>query len=198
MGFLDSFTRDSEEDGNTDFFESDIKPEAPKPPKEPLPPVDDPSYWERDESEWEHLKPHRRGMVLAWTAAAVVIAGLVVGFYLRFFSPYVDDAVEYGYIEHIEHRGTLFRTYEGVMIPYRELHDTTRVYRRDFVFSAADTEVATRLKRFELSHCPVRVSYRQYHATLPWRGSSKIIVTAVDSVDAATILPPGFRPEYVP
>ena len=42
------------------------------------------------------------GMVVAWTAAAVVIAGLVVGFYLRFFSPYVDDAVEYGYIEHIE------------------------------------------------------------------------------------------------
>lgn len=195
MGLFDKFTRDPEDDGKTDFFESDIKPDAPKPPKTPQPDPDDPSYWEKDESEWEHLKLRRRWILALGGGLLIVVAGLVVGFYLRYFSPYIDDAVEYGYIEHVERRGTLFHTYEGVLIPYRELHDTTRVYRRDFIFSAATPQVATELKKYELSHRPVRVGYRQYHATVPWRGSSKIVVTRVDTVDASTILPPEFRPE---
>lgn len=194
MGFLDRFSRDTDSDRDTDFFEDNIKPEPPKAPKTPVPGPDDPSYWESEESEWDHLKPRRRWIIAAWSAGIILIIALITAFYLRFFSPYVEDAVEYGYIEHLERKGTIFKTYEGVMIPYRELHDTTRVYQRDFIFTARP-EVAADLKRFELSHRPVRVGYIRYHATLPWRGSSKIVVTEVDSVDPSTILPPEFRPE---
>ncbi|MDE6796037.1 MAG: hypothetical protein K2J63_12135, partial [Muribaculaceae bacterium] len=111
----------------------------------------------------------------------------------RFLSPYVTDASQVGYVEHIEKRGTVFKTYEGVLLPYKELLDTTRVYRRDFIFTAADEKTAVSLKQAMLDGRPVRVSYKQYHAILPWRGSSKTIVTGVDSVDASKILPPEFR-----
>ena len=74
--------------------------------------------------------------------------------------------------------------------------DTTRIYSRDFIFTASDFEVAKRLKQAQLGGYPVRVEYRRYHATVPWRGSSKTVVTAVDSVDASTILPPEFAPRY--
>lgn len=193
MGFLDRFSRDRDSDRDTDFFEDNIKPEAPKLPKTPPPSPEDPSYWERDESEWDHLKPRHKGKVIVWSATAILAIAMATAFYLRFFATYVDDAVEYGYIEHLERKGTIFKTYEGVMIPYRELHDTTRIYQRDFIFTARP-EVAADLKRFELSHQPVRVGYVRYHATLPWRGASKTVVVSVDSVDPSTILPPEYRP----
>lgn len=195
MGIFDRFTRDNDEDNpRNDFFEETIHPEPPKPPREPELKPDDPRYWEREDSEWEHITPSTKHTIYILLGVAAVIIALLVAVYLRYFSPYVDDAVEYGYIEHIEHKGTVIKTYEGVMILFRELHDTTRVYQRDFTFSTSDHDVAVKLKQYELAHKPVRVSYRQYHATVPWRGDSKTIVTAVDSVDPRTILPPGFRP----
>lgn len=186
---------------NDDFFESTPSPEAPKPPKAPKPPVltpDDPGYWEAEESEWEHLRAARpRGSKLwMWLVASIVVLGTIIGFWMRYFAPYVDDAVQYGYIDHIERRGTVFKTYEGILIPYKELRDTSRVYRRDFVFSAVDSKVAVKLRRMQLDARPVMVHYRRYHATLPWRGAAKIVVTDIDSVDPSKILPPEYNPLY--
>ena len=124
----------------------------------------------------------------------MLLLALTCAVWLRFINPYVEDASQVGYVEHIERRGTVFKTFEGVLLPYKELIDTTRIYRRDFVFTAADEATAVRLKQAMIEARPVRVTYKQYHATLPWRGSSKTIVTSVDSVDPARILPPEFRP----
>ena len=52
-----------------------------------------------------------------------------------------------------------------------------------------------KLRRMQYANLPVRVVYRRYHATLPWRGDSRIIVERVDSVDPSRILPPEFTPE---
>lgn len=192
MSIFDKFTRENEEEEKIDLFEQDYRTRRPKEPKQPEPSPDNPSYWEKEESKWEHLRPTRRRAVWMWLGGSLLIIILLIAFWMRYFSPYVDDAVEYGYIEHIEKRGSIFKTYEGVLIRYKELHDTTRLYTRDFVFTASDADVATNLKRMEIAHKPVRVSYRRYHATLPWRGASKIIVTAVDSVDPRSILPPEY------
>lgn len=183
-----------EENEREDYFNDESLPEEPKKePKKPELQPDDPKYWEQEESEWKPIHPRRRRVWL-WLVAFGLGLGLCIGFYLRYFSPYITEAVQYGYIEGIEYRGTLFHTYEGVMIPYRELMDTTRIYSRDFIFTAADKDVAIALKNAEKTHRPVRVEYERYHATLPWRGSSKIIVTKVDTVDARRILPPEFAP----
>lgn len=184
---------DEEEDKN-DYFDS-IPEEVPTPPKKPSYKPEDPDYWDEEESEWEHLKPHPSSPIWLWLIGGVAVMGLVIACWLRYFSPYIDDATQYGYVEHIEKRGTLFKTFEGVMIPYKELMDTTRIYNRDFIFSAADEKVATALKKAQFAGRPVRIGYKQYHASVPWRGSSKIVVTKVDSVDPSTILPPEFAPK---
>lgn len=188
------FEPKDEEQEKNDYFESSEEPEKkPEEPKKPTYTPDDPAYWE-EESEWEHLKPRRKSRLWVWLLCVIVAAALAVACWLRYFSPYVEDATQFGYVENIEKRGTIFKTYEGVLIPYKELMDTTRIYSRDFIFTAQNDSLAAKLKRAQFAGCPVRVGYRQYHATLPWRGASKIVVTSVDTVNASQILPPEFRP----
>lgn len=183
------------EDDSKDYFDGPDLPEQKKEPKPPVYTPDDPRYWEQDESEFEHLRPGRRYMLWVWVAAAGVALGLILTVYFRWFSPYVDGATQYGYVESLERRGTIFDTYEGVLLPYKDLMDTTRSYGGDFVFTCADGDVAVKLRRMQYANLPVRVVYRRYHATLPWRGDSRIIVERVDSVDPSRILPPEFTPE---
>lgn len=187
--------KDPNSEEKNDFFDGpDLPEEAPKEEKRPAYKPDDPAYWEEDESEWEHLKPRRRTGLWLWLGGVAVMAALAVACWLRYFDPYVEDAIQYGYVEHLEKRGSVFKTYEGVLLPYKELLDTTRIYSRDFIFTAADKNVALKLRRAQLDARPVRVEYKRYHATLPWRGSSKTVITAVDSVDPSKILPPEFSP----
>ncbi len=183
------------EDDSKDYFDGPDLPEQKKEPKPPVYTPDDPRYWEQDESEFEHLRPGRRYMLWVWVAAAGVALGLILTVYFRWFSPYVEGATQYGYVESLERRGTIFDTYEGVLLPYKDLMDTTRSYGGDFVFTCADGDVAVKLRRMQYANLPVRVVYRRYHATLPWRGDSRIIVERVDSVDPSRILPPEFTPE---
>lgn len=190
------FRPDDDKEEKNDYFESEELPEEPvKEPKKPTYKPDDPAYWDEDESEWEHLKPRRRIAPWLWTAAVLLLLALIGACWVRYFDPYVEDATQFGYVEHIEKRGSIFKTYEGVLIPYKELMDTTRIYSRDFIFTADNESVAARLKRAQLNAMPVRVEYKRYHATVPWRGASKIIVTSVDSVDPKKILPPEFAPK---
>ena len=118
-----------------------------------------------------------------------------IAVYLWFFSPFVTEAVQYGYVEDIEKRGEVFKTYEGTILPYKELMDTTRVYRKDFVFSVKDPAVAVELRRLQYANPPARVEYEKYHGSLPWRGESRIMVVRVDTADPAKILPPEFSPD---
>ena len=185
-----------EEDKNDkqDFFDNESNlPPQPKEEKKPTYKPDDPAYWE-EESEWEHLKPRSRFKFWLWIVAASVVIGLAIACWIRYFSPYVEDATQFGYVENIEKRGVVFKTYEGTLIPYRELMDTTRTYSRDFIFSVADNKTAATLKQALYDAKPVRVSYKKYHATVPWRGANKIIVTSADTVNPSMILPPEFAP----
>lgn len=186
------FEPKDEEQEKNDYFESTEEP-APKPaaPKRPTYDPDDPAYYD-EESEWEHLKPRHKYKLWLWLTGTVVLVGLIIACWLRYFSPYIEDATQFGYVENIEKRGTVFKTYEGVLLPYKELMDTTRIYSRDFIFTAKNDSLAAMLKRAQFAGRPVRVGYRKYHATLPWRGASKILVTSVDSVDPHKILPPEY------
>lgn len=188
MGFYDD-----EDDDKKDVFDNERveEPEEKKPRYKP----DDPAYWEQEESEWAHLKPHNRLPFWVWLLCGLAVVGLVVGCWIRFFSAYVEDATQYGYVENIEKRGMIFKTYEGTLIPYKELMDTTRVYNRDFIFSVPDQKTAATLKQAMYEAKPIRVTYKKYYATVPWRGASKIVVTDADTVNPAKILPPEFAPQ---
>lgn len=181
-----------------DYFDGPDLPDTPKPVKKPALTPDDPRYWEQPEDEFEHLKPSRPSWKFyAWIAVTAVVIGVIVAGYIQLFSPYVESATQYGYIERIEKRGDFMKTFEGVMLPYKNLMDTVRPYDSDFVFSTKDVATAADLKRMMLSNRPVRVTYDVYHTAMPWRGDTKIQVTAVDSVNEKDILPPDRQPETV-
>lgn len=182
-------------DDKEDFFDGPDIPEIPKQPKMPELKPEDPDYWEQPESEFEHLKPKRKDWRMwAWVALVGVVIGVAITLYIRYFSPCVTEATQFGYVENIERRGSIFKTYEGVLIPYKELMDTTRVYERDFKFSVKNEKDAVVLRRLQYANLPARVEYERYHSTLPWRGDSKIVVIKVDTADASKILPPEFAP----
>jgi hypothetical protein len=190
-----------EEDNRDDFFEDtpEVEPEKQKAPKPPVYSPDDPRYWEQPEDEFEHLKPDSRStrMILVWALLVAAVAALVTAGYLYIFSPSVTGATQYGYVECIDHRGMLFKTYEGVILPYKSLMDTVRPYEGDFYFSTRNTTLATKLKRMQFANRPVRVEYEVYRSVMPWRGDQRILITRVDSVSESRILPPDRQPETV-
>lgn len=175
-----------------DYFENSELPEKHEEPVKPTYTPDDPRYWEEPEDEFEHLKPSGRlsTKLLVTAVACILIIVLLWVLWLRCFHPYVQEATQSGYIETIEKRGELFTTFEGVLLPYKNLMDTTRVYESDFVFSTTDPSVAADMVRMHYANQPVRVHYRKFHVGMPWRGETKVQVMAVDSVNPADILPP--------
>ena len=192
MSFLE------EDNSKTDYFDGPDIPDQPKKKEEPREPIlnpDDPEYWYRDESEWDHLKPDRPRRLWLWGALAALTLAIVWIIYIIGFAPAVQEASICGYVEHIEKRGMVFKTFEGVLLPYKELKDTTRVYRHDFLFSVKDPKVAADMRRMQYANRPVRIEYNRYRSVRPWRGDGKVLVISVDSVDPRKILPPEFMPE---
>lgn len=188
-----------EENEPNDYFSGPDVPDKPRKQKKPALHPDDPEYWKRDEDRWEHLRPrrHRNHRMKLWAVISciAVIAAGATAFWLRYCHPYVEEAEQYGYVDDVQYRGTVFHTYEGVLLPYRALMDTARVYSHDFIFSCTDIPTGRRLMGYSRTGRPVRVVYKKYHATLPWRGESKIVITKVDSVQAELLLPPERRPD---
>lgn len=184
------------DDDKEDFFDDVERPAPVKKAPEPQLHPDDPKYWEREESEFDHLipaTPAKRRMIWLWIGAALIVIALILTVWLRYFSPYVDEATQYGYVNKIERRGTIFKTYEGELLPFRNVLDTTRVdtlsVNRDELTFTAVPKVAATLRTCLYSNRPVRVTFKRYHATLPWRGDSKTIITEVDSVNPHDLIP---------
>jgi hypothetical protein len=122
--------------------------------------------------------PRRRHKWLVWVVVICVVI-LGVAFYLRYLSPYATDCRMVGYVVAVEKRGILFKTYEADMISESALTDTTRVYSHNMDFSVDNPSVVVELQRCQGTGRPVRIVYEKYYGTLPWRGASKNMVTAV-------------------
>lgn len=125
-------------------------------------------------------KPRRRGRrFLVWL---IFIVCLILGgvFYVRYLNPYAVKVRATGYVTSIEQRGIFFKTFEATMATEASMGDTTRVYTRDLTFTVPSDSLATIIQ--DLSTPPARritIVYERYYGTLPWRGSSKNVVTAV-------------------
>lgn len=189
---LFDFKRDEEGD---DFFNNDVAPEpAPKPKaKRVILEPEDPDYWMEEESEFAHIIPKPKKMWKWWIAGVFVILCAIIGLWIWFFNPYVDDAVKYGYIKSMERRGSVVKTFEGVLIPYRELGDPTPTYFEEIRFSVDGDSLAAQMKGMMLECIPVRLEYEVYHTPLFWKGAEKMIITKADTADVNKILPPEYR-----
>lgn len=176
-----------------DFFDGPDLPDKEPEPKKPVLKPEDPDYWEEDESEWDHLRPTPGRKPFVVVSAILILLAVLVFLWIYLFVPSKVETVQYGYVEQMERRGSVFKTREGVLLPYRELHDSTRNYSGDFVFSVPDKLMYKELRNAMKECRPVVVEYSTFRCGAPWRGESKIVVTRVDSVDPSLILPPEFR-----
>lgn len=181
-----------------DYFNTPIHPPKPKAPKQPQPKPDDPHYYD-SEDEWEHLRPASRNWKF-WGGLVVagILFGLLYAAYLRWWAPYEEGVVQYGYVESISRRGDIIKTFEGVMIPYKAINDTIEPYTGDIVFTAKNDHVAAELKKLMLGNLPARIEMERYHATLPWRGESVWVVTQADTADVTKIYPAPDRHPLIP
>ncbi len=82
-----------------------------------------------------------------------------------------------GVLVKFSHKGNLFKTDEGEMW----LGCRQTVNAEKYFFSVSNDSIATILKNLQ-DEC-MQLEYREYRATLPWRGDSKYIVYGVKKIE---------------
>lgn len=184
---------DNEDDRN-DFFDSDDEPAEIKKPKSPKLDPEDPDYWiDEDESPLTNIIPPAQNNWKYWLAGALAFFGSIIFIWIWFFRPYTDKAVKYGYIINMERRGSLMKTFEGTMIPYKELGDPNPMRFEKVRFSVEGDSLAAVMKRMMLGCVPVKFEYKLYRVPLIWKGEENMIITKADTVDPRKILPPEYQ-----
>lgn len=190
-----------DQDEDNDYFDSDadtdIEVTPAKKPKEHKLDPEEPDYWLGEEESPLSSIIHGKDNKWKWIlGAAITILILIAGAWIWFFRPYSDNAVKYGYIKNMERRGSLIKTFEGSMIPYKELGDPDPLYFKEVRFSVQSDSLAAVMKRMMLGCVPVRVEYETYHAPLPWKGEEKMIIIKADTADPRKILPPEYNSTF--
>ena len=118
--------------------------------------------------------------ILTWSTFLVVLA-LAGYIFIKFFFVYAEGINE-GDINYFQKEGYIFKTYEGKMIQSglksaKGLQGS--IQSNEFKFSVDDEKVAQELN--EISNTGVKLHWKRYRGTLPWRGNSQFVVDKVVS-----------------
>lgn len=108
---------------------------------------------------------------MRWTLAIITLVGALT-IYLYYFNPYVVDAQKSGYISSVEKKGIIFKTYEGVLVEQASVTGDSN----NFNFTFESDSLATKAMDIQGSGERVKVKYRKYNSTIPWRGDSEYVV----------------------
>ena len=124
------------------------------------------------------------GKVITWISVIAALA-LAVFIYFRFCFVYAEGVNE-GDINYFQKEGFIFKTYEGKMIQtgLKNTKVQGSIQSNEFKFSVVKESVARQLD--EGVNTGVKLHWKRYLGTLPWRGNSQFIV---DSVYVAQPLP---------
>lgn len=108
----------------------------------------------------------------------LILAGFV---WFKFYFPFGDDSVKDGYLNKIERKGYLFKTWEGTIIQTGiKSVSPGAVQSNTFEFSVQSDEIARELQRNSGKYFVLH--YKEYKGSLPWRGHSKYIVDSIISI----------------
>jgi hypothetical protein len=119
-----------------------------------------------------------------WIALSVVVFALVLFVFLRFYYVF-GEGVKSGELNYLVKKGNVFKTYEGKLIQSGLRPGTSgSVQSYEFEFSVEDKRIAETLMRN--SGKVLDLHYKEYHATLPWRGFSKYVVDSIYSMKPGT------------
>ena len=105
----------------------------------------------------------------------LVLAGFI---YFKFCFVYAEGVNE-GDINYFQKEGFIFKTYEGKMIQTGLKNSKVQgsIQSNEFKFSVDDERVAQKLNAGE--NTGVKLHWKRYLGTLPWRGNSQFIVDSV-------------------
>ena len=163
------------DDNFDDYFESS----APKKEKAPHEETEE----EREERELiENTIERRSNKKRVFLALGTLVVLLLLIFFIRdqFFSVYQESDLK-GRVVDIALRGSVFNTYEAKMLCY-DVVAPGNVLKSEFNFSVADDSIVKKLSELKQTPLAVQVHYKEYKHGVPWRGETKYIVTAIDTV----------------
>lgn len=110
-----------------------------------------------------------------------LIIGLGAFVFVRYYFVF-GTGVKSGELNYLVNKGVVFKTYEGKLIQTGFRADKPEGFQSNqFEFSVADKALAEEL--MQASGKNVQLHYKEYFATIPWRGYTKFIVDEIISVD---------------
>ena len=120
--------------------------------------------------------------VFTWTSVIAILA-LAVFIFFKFCFVY-SEGVNEGDINYFQKEGFIFKTYEGKMIQtgLKSTKGSGSIQSNEFKFSVVDLHVAEKIN--EGTNVGVKLHWKRYLGTLPWRGNSQFIVDSIYSTHA--------------
>ncbi|MCC5920239.1 MAG: hypothetical protein LAT68_08545 [Cyclobacteriaceae bacterium] len=110
----------------------------------------------------------------------VLLALFLLGFiYFRFFFVF-GHGVEAGTLNYFTKKGYIFKTHEGRIVQRGYRGKDGSLESNEFRFSVSNEGIVDQLE--QSSGKEVQLRYKEYFATVPWRGASKYVVYEVMSV----------------
>ena len=121
---------------------------------------------------------------------SLLLVGLAVFVYVKFFFVY-SQGVNEGDINYFQNEGYIFKTYEGKMIQtgYNSRNMNSTIQSNEFKFSVEDERVARQIETN--SSRQIKLHWKRYLGTLPWRGNSQYVVDSIISVRQAAPMEEG-------
>lgn len=119
------------------------------------------------------------------SVSSFLLLGLAVFIFIKFFFVY-SEGINEGDINYFQKEGFVFKTYEGKMIQtgYNSKNTSATIQSNEFKFSVDDPQVAATIEAS--SNRQIKLHWKRYLGTLPWRGNSEYIVDKVVSVGGAS------------
>ena len=114
-----------------------------------------------------------------------IVRGLLLSLgifvYVKFFFVYSEGTNE-GDINYFQREGFIFKTYEGKMIQtgYNSHNTSATIQSNEFKFSVVDERIAEQID--SNSSRQIKLHWKRYLGTLPWRGNSQFVVDSIISV----------------
>ena len=118
------------------------------------------------------------------SVVSVLLLAAAIFVYFKFFFVYSEGTNE-GDINYFQREGFIFKTYEGKMIQtgYNSHNTSATIQSNEFKFSVVDENVAQQIDNN--SSRQIKLHWKRYLGTLPWRGKSQFVVDSIISVRQA-------------
>ena len=129
----------------------------------------------------------KTGGKIATTVVTLLLLGLAVFIYVKFFFVYSEGTNE-GDINYFQREGFVFKTYEGKMIQtgYNSHNTSATIQSNEFKFSVVDERIAKQID--SNSSRQIKLHWKRYSGILPWRGNSQFVVDSIISVKRPAVI----------